>query len=160
MHPLPHLYSVTADGARTGPVELTSGRLAALPVEPPPEFGGDGKQWSPEGLLCAAVASCFILSFRAVARAARLEWRKLECKVYGTLQREDGILRFSHLVIAVSLAVDAEQDSTAHHRALEQAERGCLIANSLSASRELRIQVVQSPTARPALRAVKLEAMS
>jgi organic hydroperoxide reductase OsmC/OhrA len=153
MHPLPHVYTAVADGTDSGDVELTSGRLSALPVEPPPEFGSAGKEWSPEGLLCAAVASCFILSFRAVARASRLEWEKLECKVDGTLQREDGRLRFTRLAIAATLTLDSEQDVTRHRRALEQAERGCLIANSLSASRELRIEIVPSATERPALAA-------
>jgi peroxiredoxin-like protein len=155
MHPLPHVYTAVADGARAGSVELTSGRLSALPVEPPPEFGGPGQQWSPEGLLCAAAASCFILSFRAVARAARLEWQKLECKVDGTLQRENGILRFTRLVITATLIVDSEQDIAKHRRALDQAERGCLIANSLSASRELRADVVYSATQRPAFKVAK-----
>jgi hypothetical protein len=33
----------------------------------PREFDGRGNQWSPESLLAAALADCFVLSFRAVA---------------------------------------------------------------------------------------------
>lgn len=151
MHSLPHVYTAVADGAHSGSVALSSGRLPPLLVEPPPEFGGAGNQWSPEGLPCAAVASCFILSFRAVARAARLEWQELECKVDGTLQREDGVLRFTHLTVHATLSVDSECDSARYRHALEQAERGCLIANSLEASRELKIDIVPRATSRPAL---------
>jgi organic hydroperoxide reductase OsmC/OhrA len=154
MHPLPHLYTAVADGAHSGSVALSSGRLPPLLAEPPPEFGGEGEQWSPEGLLCAAVASCFILSFRAVARAARLEWQELECTVEGTLQREDGVLRFTHLVVRAALTVDSEQDSARYRHALAQAERACLIANSLGASRELKIDIVPRATSQPALQGV------
>jgi organic hydroperoxide reductase OsmC/OhrA len=150
MHSLPHVYTVVADGGNSGVVELRSNRLSSLLAEPPPEFGGAGRQWSPEGLLCAAVASCFILSFRSVARAARLEWQDLECKVDGTLQRQDGILRFSHVAVLATLTVDPRQDTAKYRRALEQAERGCLIANSLSASRELKIEIVSAMTTSPA----------
>ena len=38
-------------------------------------------------LLIAAVADCFILTFRAVARASRFEWISLGCTVDGVLDR-------------------------------------------------------------------------
>jgi organic hydroperoxide reductase OsmC/OhrA len=155
MHPLPHVYTAVADGADSGAVALSSDRLMPIFAAPPPEFGGEGKQWSPEGLLCAAVASCFILSFRAVARAARLEWQDLECRVNGTLERQDGVLRFTHLVVFATLTVDSEQDTTKYLRALEQAERGCLIANSLSAARELKIDIEARASVRSPLRVAR-----
>jgi organic hydroperoxide reductase OsmC/OhrA len=153
MHLLPHVYTAVADGAASGSVELKSDGLPALPAEPPPQFGGEGKQWSPEGLLCAAVASCFILSFRAVARTARLDWQKLGCKVDGTLQREGGVLRFTRLSILATLTVEPELDFARYRQALEQAERGCLIANSLNASRELKIEIMPGAAARTPVRA-------
>lgn len=158
MHPLPHVYAVVADGTKSGAVELTSEGLSVLLAEPPPEFGGQGKQWSPEGLLCAALASCFILSFRAVARSARLEWQRLECKVEATLQRREGVLQFTHLVILATLTIGAEQDFAGYLHALERAEKGCLIANSLTASRELKIDIARNPAERPQLEVAACEA--
>lgn len=32
---------------------------------PPVQFGGDGKEWSPEDLFVAAVADCYLFSFKA-----------------------------------------------------------------------------------------------
>jgi uncharacterized OsmC-like protein len=160
MHPLPHVYTTIADGAASGTLELRNDSLPALGVERPPEFGGEGNHWSPEGLQCAAVASCFILSFRAVARGARLDWQKLECKVEGTLQRQDGLLRFTHFAIFAALTIDSEQESAKYRRALEQAERGCLIANSLTASRELKIDIVPGRESRPAPKSAERIAQS
>jgi organic hydroperoxide reductase OsmC/OhrA len=77
MHPYPHRYRVTASAESAGRVTVGSPGLSSLETAPPPEFGGPDGLWSPETLLCAAVADCFILTFRAVARAARFEWQEL-----------------------------------------------------------------------------------
>ncbi len=72
----------------------------------------------------------------------------LGCKVDGTLQREGGVLRFSRLCILAKLTLEPELDLTRYRRALEQAERGCLIANSLNAPRELKIEIVPGAAVR------------
>ena len=41
-----------------------------------------------------AVADCFILSFRDIARASKLSWLSLECDVEGALTRIEGTARF------------------------------------------------------------------
>ena len=83
MHPLPHRYVVSAQGEIAGTLQVAASGLPDLACAAPAEFGGPGDRWSPEHLLCGAIASCFILTFRAVARAAKLEWESLECTVEG-----------------------------------------------------------------------------
>ena len=63
MKPLPHEYDVTVtlDGGR--PAEVRSLGLPTLVSAPPPEFGGPGNLWSPETLLVASVADCFVQTF-------------------------------------------------------------------------------------------------
>lgn len=133
MKPFPHHYHVTASGAATGRVTLRHEGVPPIESAPPVEFGGPGDAWSPEGLLVAAVADCFILTFRAVARGAKLEWSDLEVSVTGTLERRDGVTSFTGFELHARLGVDATMDETAAHAALERAERGCLISNSLKA---------------------------
>ncbi|MGI9245682.1 MAG: OsmC family protein, partial [Steroidobacteraceae bacterium] len=94
MHPYPHHYTVNARSEPTGDVELAAANLPTLQTAPPLEFDGPGDRWSPETLLCAAVADCFVLSFRAVARASRLDWTSLECRVEGKLDKVDGKAQF------------------------------------------------------------------
>ena len=74
MQDLPHHYNVSADAEAEGNIILKADNMPQLISAPPAEFGGPGDQWSPEHLLVAAVADCFILTFRAVARASKLEW--------------------------------------------------------------------------------------
>jgi organic hydroperoxide reductase OsmC/OhrA len=106
------------------------------------EFGGPGDAWSPEGLLVAAVADCFILTFRAVARAAKLEWSDLDVRVDGTLERRDGMTAFTAFELHATLAIGADIDEAEALAALERAEHGCLISNSLKAPVQLRKELV------------------
>ncbi len=142
MHPYPHTYVVGASGQSGGPVAITSVGLHAIETAPPPQFDGPGGAWSPETLLCAAVADCFILSFRAYARAARFEWLQLECRVEGTLERVDRGPQFTSFRTSATLSVPPAADGARAHKLLEQAEQGCLIANSLRGTRTLEAQVL------------------
>ena len=138
MQQLPHRYTVAASGGASGSLNVSAHGVPELECTAPAEFGGPGDRWSPEGLLCAAVASCFILSFRAVARASKLEWRNLECSVEGLLERIDGVLQFTRVTINATLTVDPGVDANLCRRVLLKAEQGCLIANSLRSQRELQ----------------------
>lgn len=142
MTPYPHHYEVSAHGASTGPVEARAQNLPALTTTPPPEFGGPAGFWSPETLLCAAVADCFILTFRAVSRAARIDWTQLDCHVTGTLERVEGASQFTRFHTRVELTVPAGVDVAQATAALEKAEHGCLVANSLKGARTLDARVV------------------
>ncbi|WP_410959978.1 OsmC family protein, partial [Salmonella sp. SAL4434] len=74
MQAFPHRYRVKGSGSVTGDVELIAAGLPPLRSESPAEFDGPGDRWSPETLLVGAVADCFLLTFRAIARASKLSW--------------------------------------------------------------------------------------
>lgn len=142
MQPLPHLYRASAAASTAGRVTLTHDGVPALESSPPVEFGGPGDAWSPEGLLVAAVADCFILTFRAVARASKLKWAGLEVRVEGTLERHEGVTAFTGFQFHATLEIDSETDQGLAHAALERAERGCLVSNSLRAPVHLKAELV------------------
>ncbi|MCU0989627.1 MAG: OsmC family protein [Xanthomonadales bacterium] len=102
---------------------------------PPAEFGGPGDMWSPETLLVASVANCFILTFRAVARASDFQWNELDCTVVGILNRVDRVTRFTEFQISVKLRLPAGADWHKAHRLAEKSESVCLITNSLQVQR-------------------------
>lgn len=142
MHPYPHHYVVGASGGPTGTVALSSARLPDLVAAPPAEFDGPGDRWSPETLLCAAVANCFVLTFRAYARASKLEWVALECRTEGTLDSVGGVAQFTHFVTQAKLAIPAGADAAKARSLLQKAEDRCLISNSLKGERHLEAEVV------------------
>ena len=141
MDAYPHQYTVRAVGQAAGNVVLTSDRLPSLISAPPPQFGGPGNAWSPETLLVAAAADCLILTFRAVARASKLQWLNLDCDAEGVLDRVDGVTRFTEMRINARLALPAGGDAQLARRLVEKAERTCLITCSLKAEPVLTIDV-------------------
>jgi len=141
MLPYPHTYVVSAAGAASGTVSLTAPKLPALDSAAPAEFGGPGDRWSPETLVCAAVADCLVLTFRAISRASKFEWQDLGCRTEGVLDRIDGVARFTRFTTFVTLKVAASADVARARQILEKSERGCLIANSLSAERALVVEI-------------------
>ena len=142
MQKLPHHYSAVAQAAPDGDVKLTSEGLDPLTSAPPREFGGRGDRWSPETLLIAAVSDCFVLSFRAIARASGLDWMTLNCEVEGTLDRNEGTTRFIEFRVRALLEIPAGTDRDRADRLLHKAEHSCLITNSLSGPTRLETTVL------------------
>jgi organic hydroperoxide reductase OsmC/OhrA len=142
MQDLPHHYRVAANGTPEGDIQLTAAGLETIATTPPPEFGGPEDRWSPETLFVASISSCFILSFRAIARASRLPWVSVECDAEGKLERIEGRMRFTEVAVKAVLHVPADTDEQKAHRLLEKAEETCLITNSLSAARRLEAVVL------------------
>jgi len=141
MKTLPHEYVVTVVGSPQGDLEVRGEKLPALYSAPPIEFDGPGDRWSPETLLVAAVADCYVLTFRGVARASGLPWTSLRCDVCGTLDRRDGKSQFTAFNVYAHLAVTSGASDELARRVLEKAERGCLVANSLKAPVHLEMEI-------------------
>jgi organic hydroperoxide reductase OsmC/OhrA len=142
MHPFPHTYNAAAAADVSGPVTVTSTQLPHLETAAPPEFDGPGGVWSPETLLCASLADCFVLTFRAVSRLAQLKWLRVNCRVEGVLERVARTSQFTRFQTFAELVVPSGTDVEAARKLLEQAEHGCLIANSLRSARSLEARVV------------------
>ncbi len=142
MHPFPHRYVVNAAVRPVGDVPLSTDGVRIIESAPPKEFDGPGNQWSPEGLLTAAVADCFVLSFRAIAAASKYAWLSLEARTEGALDRIDGKMRFTRFDTHAKLHVPEGADIERAKKLLEKAELTCLVANSLSSERHLSAEVV------------------
>ena len=141
MHPFPHVYRVNAAAEVAGAVQLTSSGLAAISCAVLSVFDGPGDLWSPETLLTAALVDCFVLSFRAVARASRVEWLRLECAASGTLDRIEKVTQFTAFTVHAVLEVPRGTDLEKARKALEKSEQVCLISNSLKGDKHLEIEI-------------------
>jgi peroxiredoxin-like protein len=144
MKPLPHRYEVRMTGGPLGHATLASTGVPDLATAAPADFGGPGDAWSPEQLLVAAVEACFLLTFRAIAQASRIEFTSLTVEGEGTVDRADGGMRFTEIVLRPRLSVPAGTDSTRVHRALEKAEKTCLVSASLSTPIRLAPEIALS----------------
>lgn len=137
MQDLPHLYKASANTEFESTVFVSSAGVPSIETAGPVEFGGPGDAWSPEALLVAAVADCFVLTFRAIARASKLEWTSLDCAAQGTLDKLEKVTQFTRFELTVALTVPAGTDERKAERLLERAEHHCLITNSLKAGSTL-----------------------
>ena len=141
MQDYPHHYIASAAAQTDSNIQVASPGLENIESASPAEFGGPGDLWSPETLLVAAVADCFILSFRAIARASRFDWNSISCDVVGTLERIEKVTRFTEFIFRVTLDIPAEMTETKALRLLDKAEHSCLITNSMTSQTRMEADV-------------------
>jgi organic hydroperoxide reductase OsmC/OhrA len=141
MQPFPHVYRATATAEEVGEVRVESPGLPAIATALPREFGGTGAKWSPEALLAAAIADCFVLTFRGIARVTATPWRSIVCDVDATLERVERQTRFTRVMIAAHVRVAESGVIPAITEVLQRAEATCLVTNSLDAEIALDIHV-------------------
>jgi len=142
MQDYPHRYKASAQGGSEGIIDTGSPGLVSIPAMPPAEFGGPGDKWSPETMLVASVANCFILTFRAVARASKFDWNSLTVEVDGVLDRIERQTQFTEFHIDVTLHLPSGADAQKAHRLCEKSEQICLVTNSLTGKKILNVSVV------------------
>ena len=98
----------------------------------PPEFKGDTGFWTPEHFLLAAVASCFVVTFYALAERTQMNIRKLELSIEGKLGMFEGRMSFLQIVLQPTVNVFQTEDQERAYGLLERTEHGCLIARTLN----------------------------
>jgi peroxiredoxin-like protein len=142
MKPLPHIYRVHLAGEAGAYAVLSDTGLPELRTAPPADFDGPGDAWSPEHLFLAAVESCFLFTFHAIARASRLPYTSLELSGEGIVDRKEGITRFGAIVLRPTLRLAKADDRERAIRILEKSEQACLVSASLSTPIRLEPEVV------------------
>jgi organic hydroperoxide reductase OsmC/OhrA len=141
MQGFPHHYLVSATGGEAGNVVVSGEGLPDLDTQAPPQLGGPEGIWSPETMLAGAVANCFILSFRAIARASKFEWASLRVDVDGVLDRPERATYFTEFNIHAVLDVPEDAKVEMAERLLEKAEKICLITASLKSEVVLTTEI-------------------
>lgn len=131
MMEFPHRYRASA-AAHGDVVDVTSPGLSPLVTAGPAEFDGPGDLWSPETLFTAAIANCFILTFKAVARASKFDWVDIQCDVEAVLDRVERVTRFTAATIDAHVTITDASKRDQAERILRKSEENCLITNSLS----------------------------
>lgn len=140
----PHHYTASASAETEGLVSLEGDGIPGLKSAAPKEFGGPGDQWSPEDFLVAAVADCFVLSFRAIAGMSKFDFTSIKCEVTGTLDKVDRAIQFTEFQVKAHLTIPAGGDEDRAQKLLEKAEQTCFITNSLKAEPHLEATVTSA----------------
>ena len=105
-----------------------------IEVATPPEFPkGMPGIWSPEHLLVAAVNSCLMTTFLAIAENFKFDFIDFESKADGTLEKVDGKFMMNEVILSPVLTIAPDADKEKALRILEKSEAACLISNSVKA---------------------------
>ena len=128
-----HFYSVDISwkSGRTG--EMSSPELQhTVEIATPPQFpkGVEGL-WSPEHLFTAAVSSCLMTTFLAIAENSKLEFTNFQCGSKGKLEQIEGKFQMTEVILEPTVVILNEEDREKAERVLQKSEANCLISNSV-----------------------------
>jgi organic hydroperoxide reductase OsmC/OhrA len=118
-----------------------SGGLSAI-MTSAPEYGGDNRYVNPEEALAAALSSCHMMTFIALAAKARWKLTRYRDRAVAALGKtEDGRTRVSEIVLhpvtefEPGHEIGPDKLSEMH----ERAHRYCFVANAISC--EMRVEL-------------------
>jgi len=142
---LPYFYETEVEWTEDRKGDLDSPGLASLQVASPPEFHGHEGVWTPEHYFVAAVNSCFMTTFLAIAEISKLEFVSFDCKAVGKLEKVEGIgLQMTEVIIKPVLVVRHPKDLERAQRILEKAEKNCLISHSIKSTVKLEPTLIKA----------------
>jgi organic hydroperoxide reductase OsmC/OhrA len=109
-----------------------------------PEYLGQAEHVNPEEMLVAAISSCHMLTFLAVAARRGLTVNSYEDDATGLLAKnEQGRLSITQVTLRPKIAWEAgAPDDTTLQEMHEMSHRGCFIANSLRTEVKVEAPVV------------------
>ncbi len=94
-----------------------------------PIYKGDATKADPEDMLVAALSSCHMLSFLAIACKKKLTVTSYEDDAVGFLEDAAGKLWISRVILQPKVAIDTDAATLEHIHHL--AHEACFIANSV-----------------------------
>lgn len=139
-------------------VRWTGGRKGTIraPERPqltfasPPEFGGESGMWTPEDFFVAAVNTCTMTTFLALAEREGLQVEAYECDASGVLDYVEGY-QFTRVALRPRIEIIDESQMDLAMRLIEKAHDRCLIAKSIQADVLLEPAIRVAETAAAAI---------
>ena len=134
-----HTFSVSAewtgDSNSVGSLQSPGGLHCQFAV--PTDFGGPGGCPSPEEMLLAALASCYVITIAYMAELKKLPLQKQTIQVQGIEERDPQTrrLRFTRFEINLRFTVASDATDAQIENILKlarDAKTFCLVSNSLS----------------------------
>lgn len=130
-----HDYVVRLEntGLKTGVLTAPDDDLPSLDVAAPPEFGGPEAVWSPEHLFVAALATCLMTTFRAMADASGLDVADYVDRATGHLQRgDDRMYSFPTVTLRPHITIADPSKVDRALRLVHKADAACLVGRSVA----------------------------
>ena len=128
-----HFYNVNISWKQDRKGEMSSPELSqSVEIATPPQFPkGLEDIWSPEHLFTAAVSSCLMTTFLAIAENSKLEFISFSCRSKGVLEQVEGKFIMSEIILEPTIIINDEKDRDRAERVIQKSEAACLISNSI-----------------------------
>ena len=128
-----HFYNVNISWKQDRKGEMSSPELSqSVEIATPPQFPkGLEDIWSPEHLFTAAVSSCLMTTFLAIAENSKLDFLNFECKSKGKLEQVEGKFLMTEIILEPIVTIKNESEREKALKVLEKSEINCLISNSI-----------------------------
>ena len=146
-----HYYNVDVNWENTRKGVMCSPELSikdgvCIEVATPPEFSkGIEGIWSPEHLFVAAVSSCLMTTFLAIAENSTLKFSSFRCQAKGKLEMLEGKLMMSEILLLPTVVIQDETYREKAIRVVKKAENACLISNSINSKITMEIKIEVKP---------------
>lgn len=139
-----HAYKVdlTYETGRRGVIRAADVAGGVVVATPPPFPKAEHGFWSPEHLFTAAVSSCFMTTFLAVAENSKLDFVKLEVAASGRLSDSSGKYLMEEITLYPKLVILDEGMREKAMKVMEKSEKACLISNSIKSSVSMMPEIV------------------
>lgn len=135
-----HIYNVNINWTKDRKGMMCSPELIknetnetnCIEVATPPQFSsGMPNIWSPEHLFTAAVSSCLMTTFLAIAEYSKFDFISFKCRSKGVLDKVDGKFIMTEVQMFPVIEISNMSQTERAIRILEKSEKACLISNSI-----------------------------
>ncbi|TDN81260.1 organic hydroperoxide reductase OsmC/OhrA [Salegentibacter sp. 24] len=139
-----HKYQVDLIWKADRKGEVSSPELTdTIETATPPDFPkGMPKIWSPEHFLVAAVESCLMTTFLAIAENSKLDFISFRSKAIGKLDKVDGKWQMTEILLNPILEIADRVNADRAKHILEKSEKACLISNSIKSKIILQPEII------------------
>lgn len=103
-------------------------------VATPPEFGGEGKPWTPEHLFLSSISSCYMTTYLVFAKKLGFEISHFDCNTIGQIEIIEGKYKFTNINLFPKMYITGEELREKARIAMEKTHKYCLITNSVNAT--------------------------
>jgi organic hydroperoxide reductase OsmC/OhrA len=105
---------------------------AGLTMTAAPEYKGDPTKLDPEDLLVAALASCQMLTFLAIASMSKVEVLAYRDAAVGKVEKADGKMKMTTVVLKPKIVLAPGSNLDRAAGLVTKAHEQCFIANSVT----------------------------
>lgn len=124
------------------PSKLMTHNGLVLDFSKPPEYNGLHGTMTPEDAFVSSLIMCLACTFDTYASKMHLKVTCFESEGTGTVDRIDGVFKFSRIHVKIRITIPPETKTTSIQKAIDRARETCLVTASMNTSIDYDVQII------------------